>query len=163
MLPSKLAVLSVTAALLVAPACATIVKKGKNWGQVQFRDTPELPGDQALALWVDGNPKPWKMEFSKVRGDTVISEPTIDLSTKGSHDVRVRLGGCEASFEIKPSVSGWWIVLDLTVGLGVGVLVDWATGSWADFGSAAAINTPGLMKSKGRPVDGMTPSIPCGG
>lgn len=142
--------------------CATILKGGDSWGQVQFRNTPDLQGDHALQVWVDGKPHKWKMAFSKAQGDTVVSEPTVDLSTKSSHEVRVAVGGCESTFTIKPSVSGWWIVLDLTVGLGIGIVVDWITGSWADFGDDAIIYLPGLMQRAGRPVAGQQPQIACG-
>lgn len=146
--------------------CATVVKGGSAWGQVQFRNTPKFPDESLnLKVWVDGKPMEPKFQFSKIVGNTVVSEPTIDLSTKkkASYAIRIQSGGCEAEFTVSRSVSGWWIVGNLFLTGGVGIVVDWATGAWYEFGSSAVNYVPSLMKSRGRPVEGVVPVVPCGG
>lgn len=158
----RLTFLAALAALtLVTSGCATILKGGKNWSQVQFRETPALEGDQRLQLWVDGKPMEWKMAFSGVGYEHTSTSATVDLNNRMAHTVKARLGGCETEFRVTPSISGWWIVLDLTVGLGIGIIVDAVTGAWKEFDSTI-LYTPDLMAKRGTPVPGQTPMIPCG-
>ena len=157
----SLQALTLAGLLLHTTGCATILKGGGQWGQVQYRNVPELEGEDALQIWVDGQPVDYQMQFSKVVGDMVYFEPTVDLSTKSSHEMRVRVGGCEAVYTVKPKVNGWWIVLDLTVGMGIGLFVDLATGAWKEFGSSAYDYLPALMAELGKPVSD-APKIDCG-
>lgn len=153
------------ALLLGSSGCATILKGGSTRGQVQFRNTP-LHQDESLNLkvWIDGQATQPAKQFSKIVGDVVYSEPTVDLDTakKPVYAVKIQNGGCQAEFNVSRSVSGWWVVLDIFVGLGVGVIVDWATGAWYEFGDQSAVYVPALMQRIGKPVDGVTPVIPCG-
>lgn len=160
------ALAAATVILALTPGCATILKGSTPWGQVQFRDTPKADApDQNLQVWVNGQPKAWKYEFSSIRSrggrDEVKSEPTIDLTTTQSHQVRARVKGCEVEFQVSPSVNGWWVVADIFLGLGIGVIVDAITGEWKEFGDQFYVSVPRLMAERGRPVAGEA-GIPCG-
>jgi len=155
---------------VVLSGCATIVKGGDSWSPVQFRAATKYEDPSLdLKVWVDDEPVKPKYEFSSVRGsgnnvDTVTYSPTVDLDADGgkAYDIRVELGGCRANFKVESSISAFWVVADIFVGLGIGLIVDFVTGAWYEFGSDAVIlDTTKWMAKHGTPVV-ENPAIPCG-
>jgi uncharacterized protein YceK len=102
---------------LVAPGCAAVLKT---------KDAPvtvssATPGSEIL---VDGQ-------------HAGVTPATLHLATTSDHVITVRGAGKEETCHLEGSASAGWIVLDVLVTGGVGLIVDFVTHDWNNLDKSA--------------------------
>jgi hypothetical protein len=104
----------VMATTVAASGCATVFK-GKT---TPVSVTSNTPG---AAIIVDGKPMG-------------VTPSTIDLSNKTDAVITVQQNGHEESCKVVSNASLGWIVADVFLTSGLGLIIDWATHSWNNVG-----------------------------
>ena len=105
---------AIMAAAVAMGGCATVFK-GKS---TPVSVTSNTPGAQVS---VDGRP-------------VGVTPTTVDLSNKTDAVITVAQGGHEETCQMRTSASTGWIIADVFLTSGVGILIDWATHSWNNVG-----------------------------
>jgi len=95
---------------ILASGCATAFKAKTT----QVSVTSNTPGATVI---VDGKPA----------GVTPLN---VELSNKDDSVITVQAGGKEESCKMSSGASTGWIVADVFLTTGVGLIVDWATHNW---------------------------------
>lgn len=151
------------ALLVVGTAgCATLMKGSSSArNQVVLRNAKT-----DLAVLVDGKPVKLRMintGMGRKDGREVwIREPSVDLdpTRQPSYELTFRSGGRVATLKVERAISMTWVVMDVFLGLGVGVLVDAATGAWYEIGDGV-LNVEAILEKHGKPFgapDAVAPS-----
>jgi hypothetical protein len=94
--------------------CATVFKSKE--GSISV--TSDTPGAQVM---LDGRPV----------GQTPAN---VTVSNKQSSVITVEAHGKRADCAITSTASGGWIVADIFLTSGLGLIIDWVTGAWNDAG-----------------------------
>ena len=102
---------------LALGGCATVFKSKEGTISV----TSDTPGAQVM---LDGRPV----------GQTPAN---VTVSNKQGSIITVQANGKRADCNITSSASGGWIVADIFLTSGLGLIIDWVTGAWNNAGPEA--------------------------
>ncbi|HEY3802310.1 MAG TPA: PEGA domain-containing protein [Kofleriaceae bacterium] len=103
----------------------------------------------AAALWLGGCATALKSKTTQIAvssttpGASVmldgkqagVTPMTVEVSNKADSVITVRSADHEESCKLTTSASTGWIVADVFITGGIGIIVDWATHSWNNFNS----------------------------
>lgn len=157
----KRTVLGVLAVVMMAVGggCATTLK-----GVSSVNNAVLLEGARKdIQVWVDDKPVEYRMIVASRTGNIETLKAAIDLNPrkKASYKITIRQGGQEATFTVTRSVGMGWFWLDLIFTGGVGLLVDWGTGYWYEFGNKDIL-VEAMMRKYGKPIAPSDPAAAAG-
>src|SRR5450432_2361328 len=103
-------IISLSVAIVTASGCATVFK-GKSTPVSVTSDTP------GAAVVVDGKP-------------AGVTPMTVDLSNQADAVITVQQNGRQETCKMVSNASVGWVVADVFLTSGLGLIVDWVTHNW---------------------------------